>query len=98
ATAAASATPAAGTASVAPASPGEASAAPSPTPTASPVANLLMPQNGTILRAYPATIENPVFVADSVFSVDANAAGPWAFVYELPGIATLSGVGALVPA
>jgi outer membrane protein OmpA-like peptidoglycan-associated protein len=95
ASAAASATPAADVTSPAPASSGEASAA--PTPTASPVANLLTAQNGAVLRAYPATIDNPVNAATSGFSVDANAAGPWVFVYELPGIATLSGVGAQVP-
>jgi outer membrane protein OmpA-like peptidoglycan-associated protein len=97
ATPAASATPAADAASVASPSPGAASAAASPTPSASPVANLLTPQNGTILRAYPATVDNPVVVADSGLSVDANAAGPWVLIYELPGTATLSGVSAQVP-
>jgi len=97
ATTAAAATPAADLGSAAPASIGAASAVPSPTPTASPVANLLMPQNGTVLRAYPATIDNPVNVADSGFSVAADASGPWVVVYELPGTATLSGVSAQLP-
>jgi len=61
------------------------------------VANLLTPQNGTVLRAYPATIDNPVFVAASGFSVDAKAAGPWVIVYELPGVATLTSVSAQLP-
>jgi len=95
--AAASPTPVAETASAAPASSGEPSAAPTPTPSATPVANLLAPQNGAVLRAYPATIDNPVFAAVSGVSVDAKAAGPWVFVYELPGTATLTGVAAQLP-
>jgi len=96
ATSAVSATPASDLASAASPSPGEASAAPTPSPT--PVPNLLTPQNGTVLRAYPPTVDNPESVGQSGFSADANAAGPWVFVFELPGTATLSSVSAEVPA
>jgi outer membrane protein OmpA-like peptidoglycan-associated protein len=71
--------------------------APTPTPTASPVANLLMLQNGTVLRAYPASAVNPPAIAGNGLNVDDKAAGPWVVVYEFPGVATLTSVNAQVP-
>jgi outer membrane protein OmpA-like peptidoglycan-associated protein len=77
-------------------SPSAASGTPTPAPTATPVPNLLAPQSGTILRAYPAAVTE-ADRATAGFSVDANATGPWVFVYELPGTATLSSISAQPP-
>ena len=100
-TAAPSASPGAD-ASAAPASSGEASAGPTPeptpTPTASPVPNLLEVENGTVLRAYPATAENPRAIAPRGFAPADTAVGPWVVLYELPGVATLTSLSAEVPA
>ncbi len=63
--------------------------APTPQPTASPVPNLLDVARGTIVRAYNPSLDSPA-VAVGGFSVPDNDAGPWTFVYELPGVATLS--------
>jgi outer membrane protein OmpA-like peptidoglycan-associated protein len=88
-------------ASAAPGSSAAASAGPTaeptPTPTASPVANLLSVQNGTVLRAYPAAADNPGAIALAGFSAGAQAAGPWVFVYEFPGVTTLTSLSAEVP-
>jgi len=81
--------PAAGATTV----PGE----PTPEPTATPNPNLLSRLNGTILRAYPATLDDPS-QADTGFSVQDSDAGPFVFVYELPGTATLSRLSAQVVA
>jgi outer membrane protein OmpA-like peptidoglycan-associated protein len=100
-TAAPSASPAADL-SASPASSGEASAGPTPeptpTPTASPVPNLLEVDNGTVLRAYPATATNPRAIAPGGFPVTDKDAGPWVVLYELPGVATLTSLSAEVPA
>jgi outer membrane protein OmpA-like peptidoglycan-associated protein len=72
-------------------------AAPSATPTAN--ANLLVGANGTIVRRYPAAYFD-AYTADIDGFVDRGngadfvkpASGPVAFVWELPGVATLSGV------
>jgi outer membrane protein OmpA-like peptidoglycan-associated protein len=100
-TTAAPATPAADLGSAAPASSGAPSAGPTaeptPTPTASPVANLLSVQNGTVLRAYPAAAANPWATALAGYSAADKDAGPWVFVYELPGVATLTSLSATVP-
>ena len=73
------------------------SAAPTPTPSPTPNPNLLAAQNGTVLRAFP-TIRNidPPSVIGG-FSADETVKGPYVFVFELPGVATLSSVGAEVP-
>jgi outer membrane protein OmpA-like peptidoglycan-associated protein len=74
---------------------------PSPSPSASasptPVPNLLMVQNGTVLRAYPSAAPNPPALAGAGLSVDDKAAGPWVIVFELPGVATLTSLNAQVP-
>ncbi len=75
-----------------------ASAEPSPSPTPSPNPNLLVPQNGAVLRAYPAVVTEPAGGAAYGFSADQSTSGPWVFVYELPGIAVLDRAGAQVPA
>jgi len=96
-TPAAAASPGTDAQSAAPASSGEASAAPSPTPTATPVPNLLAVQSGTILRSYPATVDSPQNAAPNGFSVGGTDTGPWVFVYELAGVATLTGFDVQVP-
>jgi outer membrane protein OmpA-like peptidoglycan-associated protein len=50
-----------------------------------------------VLRAFP-NIKNidPASIVTG-FSGDDTVKGPWVFVYELPGVATLTGVGADVP-
>jgi len=83
-------------------SPGESPAAvassSTPEPTPSPNPNLLVPERGTILRAYPAAITDLGRGATTGFPFDATATGPWVFVYELPGVATLDHVSAALPA
>ena len=66
-----------------------ATAVPTPTPTASPVPNLLDVHRGAILRAYSGATDDPS-EAVSGFSAADTDAGPWTFVYELPGVATLA--------
>jgi outer membrane protein OmpA-like peptidoglycan-associated protein len=96
ASAAASASPEAAASGAAGASP-EASGTATPTPTPSPNPNLLSTQNGTVLRSYP-DIKNidPRSVVDG-FAGDTTVKAPWVFVYELPGVATLTSVGARLP-
>lgn len=70
---------------------------PTPTPSPSPNPNLLATQNGTVLRSYP-PIDNldPAQVTGG-FSGDTKVTSPWVFVFELPGVATLTRVGAELP-
>ena len=63
-------------------------ATPTPRPTETPVANLLSPQNGTILRSYPAVFDDPNSVRDVAESppdLPDKATGPFVYVFELPG-------------
>lgn len=75
------------------ASPGPSAAASSDAggiPTAAPDPNLLSLHNGTIVRAYPTSLTNdPSDVAVHGPSFKEGATGPWQFVYELPGVASL---------
>ncbi|HTX59049.1 MAG TPA: OmpA family protein [Verrucomicrobiae bacterium] len=96
--AAAEATATAGGTESAPAAP-EASPTPEPTPT--PDANLISPKNGTIVRSYPQAAvgdRSPSGIADEGMSFESTAAGPFVFVYELPGTATISSFTAQLPA
>jgi outer membrane protein OmpA-like peptidoglycan-associated protein len=92
-------TPSAAPGEQSPAAAGSASASPEPTPspTPSPNPNLLAPQNGAVLRSYPAAVTDPGRVPASGFSAGQSEVGPWVFVYELPGIAVLDRVGAQLP-
>jgi outer membrane protein OmpA-like peptidoglycan-associated protein len=59
-------------------------------PTVAPDPNLLSLRNGTIVRAYPTSLTNdPSDVAMHGPAFKDGAAGPWQFVYELPGVASL---------
>ncbi len=73
-----------------PAEPGASGApgVPTPEPTASPNPNLLDVARGTILRANGAG-DDPHAGVDGFSRPDTDA-GPWTFVYELPGVATLA--------
>lgn len=69
----------------------------SPAATATPQPNLLSMKSGAILRAYPAAQEDPSNAPEDGFRPEDNAAGPWVYVYELPGTAKLTRVGATLP-
>jgi outer membrane protein OmpA-like peptidoglycan-associated protein len=79
----------------APASPA-ASAAASPAASASSAApapsgeqNLLAISNGTIVRQFPAGAQDPGGAGDETLQWSANGGGPYTFVFELPGQATI---------
>jgi outer membrane protein OmpA-like peptidoglycan-associated protein len=72
-------------------------AEPTATPTATPVPNLLLSESGTIVRSYPAEVNDVRAIAANGFDVSATGSGPWVVVYELPGVATLSSVSARLP-
>ena len=64
---------------------------PTPAPTPSPYANLLDSRNGAIVRSYPASfVDDPNEVDEHGAGFKAGSAGPYSFVYELPGVATLT--------
>jgi outer membrane protein OmpA-like peptidoglycan-associated protein len=69
-------------------------AAPTPQPTPSADPNLLLPENGTIVRAWPAGTKgnSPKDYAYNGISLGDDAKPPYAVVFELPGVATLSSV------
>lgn len=72
-------------------------ASPSPTPSPTPPPNLLARQSGAILRAYPGAMFGPEDAPVNGISPPAMDPGPWVFVYELPGSANLTSVGATLP-
>lgn len=84
ATATPPASPAASGSPAAPASP-SATAAASPAATATPQPNLLSWQSGSIVRSYPAGMEDPDSTPEDGFDPGQTGNGPWVFVYELPG-------------
>ncbi len=63
------------------------SPSPSPSPTATPNPNLLSADNGTIVRSYPAGVD-PQNAVDGV-NIGKDVKPPYAFVFELPGVATI---------
>jgi outer membrane protein OmpA-like peptidoglycan-associated protein len=75
-------------------------ATPTPEPTATPDPNLLSWKNGAIVRAYPVLrlTENfdPNDIVEGVNYVQ-NASGPFVFVYELPGTASIASFTAQLP-
>jgi outer membrane protein OmpA-like peptidoglycan-associated protein len=73
-----------------PVSPGaaESTGSPTPAPSPTPYANLLRPENGTIVRSYPAGLD-PSGAWDGV-SIGPDVKPPYAFVWELPGVATIT--------
>jgi outer membrane protein OmpA-like peptidoglycan-associated protein len=74
------------------------SAGPTPEPTPTPYANLLSYLNGTIVVSYPTTLDgNPNDVDEHGASFKAGANGPFTFVYELPGVATLTSIDVWLP-
>ncbi len=87
-----SATPAPAASALAEATGAAETGAPQPEsaePAETPVPNLLEVARGTIARAYSPAINDPAGAVDG-FHVQDNDAGPWTFVYELPGVATLA--------
>lgn len=74
-------------------------ATPTPQPTPTPVANLLSPQNGTILRRYPAGFEKDNDlrnIAEEAPQPPDNAKGPFVYVFELPAPAKFASFSAEV--
>ena len=64
---------------------------PTPTPTPSPDPNLLASANGTIVRAYPTILQNnPGILSESAGAYPTVSKGPFYYVWELPGVATIS--------
>ncbi len=66
----------------------ESTGSPTPAPSPTPYANLLRPENGTIVRSYPAGLD-PSGAWDGV-SIGPDVKPPYAFVWELPGVATIT--------
>jgi len=90
--AAATGTPAATTTTES-AGPTAVGATPTPEPTPTPYANLLDYRNGAIVRTYPTSFDgDPNSVDEHGAHFKDGARGPFVFVYELPGVATLTGV------
>ena len=67
-----------------------ATATPATAAASLPDANLLDYADGTIVRSYSPAMENVARIADGAGSLADGAKGPYRFVYELPGVATLS--------
>jgi outer membrane protein OmpA-like peptidoglycan-associated protein len=73
-------------------------ASPTPEPTPTPYANLLSYLNGAIVVSYPTALDgNPNDVDEHGASFKAGATGPFTFVYELPGVATLTSIDVWLP-
>ncbi len=91
-------------ASSAPASTAAPDANASPVTSAAPAAaasadpNLLAYGNGTILRRYPDGLDHPEGVVTSGDSMPATVKAPFTYVFELPGVAAISGFSADLPA
>lgn len=103
----ASAAPASPVAPGSPSATGSPSAMPNGSPgapaataaaTATPMPNLLDPKSGTIVRAYPAGVEDPYYAPDNGTLPEDTDKGPWVYVFELAGTTKLSGVTAALPA
>lgn len=75
-------------------------ATPTPAPTATPDPNLLSWKNGAIVRAYPAQRLTDSFDPNEIFDdvhYAEGAKGPFIFVYELPGAASIASFTAQLP-
>lgn len=99
-TAASSPSPSAGAAATATASASSEAASPAasgatgtPAPTPTPDQNLLAESNGTIVRSYsPSLSGNPDDYATEGFQPPGSPGGPVTIVWELPGVADVSGI------